>query len=299
MSAPENLLLNKLRSRKANAIFDFDWTLVKPKEGRKFPKDEHDWQYLRPSVPAVLKKYAKTHRIIIVTDQSKEWKVKMIQNVIQDLDLPITALIHFKKESKKPNPDWFLANFPKFDPTHAFYVGDAAGRPNDWADSDKRFAENLNIAFKVPEDVFPLEKTTKQVLHRIEKEVIIMIGYPGSGKSTIAKSLEPFGYYRIDGDLFKTPAKMIKEAEKHIQEQSIIFDSTGGTQKRRLEFIQFAQKHHLPVRCLWVQTSIDDAMEQNKQRAQEGGPKIPDIAFYLYRKNFEEPTKEECEIVNL
>jgi len=51
-----DILLNKLRRRKANAIFDFDGTLVKPKEGRRFPKDEHDWQYLRPSVPVCLKK---------------------------------------------------------------------------------------------------------------------------------------------------------------------------------------------------------------------------------------------------
>jgi len=92
---------------------------------------------------------------------------------------------------------------------------------------------------------------------------------------------------------------MIKEAKKHIEEQSIIFDSTGGTQKRRAEFIKFAKDNNLPVRCIWVQTSIEDAMERNKQRANEGGPKIPEIAFYLYRKNFEEPTTDECEIVKL
>lgn len=294
-----DILLNKLRRRKANAIFDFDGTLVKPKEGRRFPKDEHDWQYLRPSVPAVLKKYAKTHRIIIVTDQSKDWKVKMIENVIRDLDIPITAVIGMTKETHKPNPNWFLTNFPEIDKTKAFYVGDAAGRPGDWADRDIRFAENIGVPFKVPEDVFPLEHVKKAPIHRIEKEIVIMIGYPGSGKSTIAKDLEPFGYYRIDGDLFKTPTQMIKEAKKHIEEQSIIFDSTGGTQKRRAEFIKFAKDNNLPVRCIWVQTSIEDAMERNKQRANEGGPKIPEIAFYLYRKNFEEPTTDECEIVKL
>lgn len=294
-----DILLNKLRKRKANAIFDFDGTLVKPKEGRRFPKDEDDWQYLRPSVPTVLKKYAKTHRIIIVTDQSKDWKVKMIENVIRDLDIPITAVIGMTKESHKPNTQWFLTNFPEIDKSKAFYVGDAAGRPGDWADRDIRFAENLGIPFKVPEDVFPLEQVKKTPLHRVEKEVVIMIGYPGSGKSTIAKELEPFGYHRIDGDLFKTPTKMIKEAQKYIGEQSIIFDSTGGTQKRRAEFIKFAQDHNVPVRCMWVQTSIEDAMERNKERANQGGPKIPDIAFYLYRKNFEEPTSEECEIIKV
>ena len=49
----------------------------------------------------------------------------------------------------------------------------------------------------------------------------------------------------------------------------------------------------LPVRVFWVQTPIDVAMERNKQRALEGGTKVPDIVFYVYRKKFEEPHESE------
>lgn len=35
-----------------------------------------------------------------------------------------------------------------------FYCGDAAGRKADFSDSDKIFAENLKVTFKLPEDVF-------------------------------------------------------------------------------------------------------------------------------------------------
>jgi hypothetical protein len=34
-------------------------------------------------------------------------------------------------------------------------------------------------------------------------------------------------------------------------------------------------------------------MERNKQRASEGGNKVPDVVFYVYRKNFETPTEDE------
>ena len=45
---------------------------------------------------------------------------------------------------------------------------------------------------------------------------------------------------------------------------------------------------------IWLQTPIDIAMEQNKQRAYEGiKEKVPDIVFYVYRKKFEEPTEDE------
>lgn len=37
---------------------------------------------------------------------------------------------------------------------NSFYVGDAAGRPDDFLDSDKMFAETVKIPFKVPEEYF-------------------------------------------------------------------------------------------------------------------------------------------------
>ncbi|OWB59500.1 hypothetical protein B5S31_g4913 [[Candida] boidinii] len=36
----------------------------------------------------------------------------------------------------------------------SFYVGDAAGRPKDFSDSDKNFAKNIGLKFHVPEDYF-------------------------------------------------------------------------------------------------------------------------------------------------
>jgi predicted kinase len=83
---------------------------------------------------------------------------------------------------------------------------------------------------------------------------------------------------------------MIKAATKAIETSSIVFDSTAGTKAKRQEFVKFANQHNLPVRAIWVQTSIDDAMERNKER---GDAKIPAIAFYVYRKNFEAPSESE------
>lgn len=288
----DTIIQTKKSRRQKFAIFDFDWTLVKPLEGRKFPKDATDWQYIRPSVVPVVRKYAKDYQIVIVTDQSKLWKVDQIKAVIADLDIDVTVIIGVKETSQKPSTDLFLSTFPKFDHTKAFYVGDAAGRKGDWSDKDKVFADRLEVKFYTPEELFPLETVTipssvKPVQH---KEVIIMVGYPASGKTTIAKTIfEPVSYYRVDGDSLKTAKAMIKDAEKHVGAQSILFDSTAGTKDKRAQFIGFAQKHNLPVRVLWVQTSIEQSIENNKQR----GSTVPLIAFYMYRKNFEPPTEDE------
>jgi bifunctional polynucleotide phosphatase/kinase len=121
------------------------------------------------------------------------------------------------------------------------------------------------------------------------RAVVIMVGFPGSGKSTVAKSLE---MTVISGDELKTAPKMIKAAEEALRldsEQSIVFDATNATKARRAEYVAFAKKHGRTVRCIHVATPIELSMERNKLREKP----VPNIALYLYRKKFEQPTADE------
>lgn len=288
----EDTVIRLPSRRQRLAIFDFDWTLVKPQAGRKFPTKVADWEWLRPSVPEVVRRFAKDHQIVIVTDQSKPWKLDQIKAVIAELGVVDHLTIVVGVKTQKPDPSLFLSAYPKFHKEKAFYVGDAAGRPGDWSDKDRKFAAAIDVEFKTPEELFPLPQIEKpKGLESKTKEVVIMVGYPASGKSTIAKDLK--GYHRVDGDSLKTAAAMVRDAKKHVGDSSIVFDSTAGTKAKRAEFVKFATEVGLPVRVFWVQTSIEDSMERNRQRAAEGGPKVPDVVFYVYRKNFEEPAAAE------
>ena len=276
------------------AVFDFDGTIVKPREGRPHPKDVEDWEFTRPSVPSVLQDLAKTHRLVIVTDQSKPWKVDQIHAVMRAIGIDPSLVIAFEKEHQKPSTVLFERLFASEDKRDAFYVGDAAGRPGDWSDCDRVFAERAGLRFQVPEQVFPLDRLVfKPLPPASAKEVLVLVGFPASGKSTFAKAL---GYHHVNGDEFKTPAAMRKDADHHVathSTHSIVFDCTGGTKKKRGEFIGFARKHGLPARIAVFPTTIERAMEQNKQRALEGGAKVPDVAFYMFRKHYETPTEDE------
>jgi bifunctional polynucleotide phosphatase/kinase len=120
-------------------------------------------------------------------------------------------------------------------------------------------------------------------------KVIIMVGFPGSGKSTIARGLDAT---IISGDDLKTAPKMIKAAEAALKTapgQSIVFDATNATKARRAEYVAFARRHNLPAQCIHVATPIEVALERNKLREKP----VPNIALYLYRKKFEEPTADE------
>jgi bifunctional polynucleotide phosphatase/kinase len=319
--APTVIQLLAPRFRKKIAAFDYDHTLVMPKDGRRFPKDVEDYMWLLPNVPDIVKSfYDNGFMIIIFTNQSKAWKVDQIQAAMSKLNIPLTIVIALDKEDYKPNPILFstVVGEKKYDKKASFFVGDALGRKGDWSDSDAKFAEAIGISTRTPEDVFAIpyltalkeEGTTQpKILPSQTPEVVIMTGYPGSGKSTIAGTLVASAstsqtptptYTLISGDILKTSQKMIKAAEKIMKDRpvSIIFDATNPTKEKRQEFIAFARNHNMSVRCIWVTTSIDESYQRNLARPESD--RVPRIVYNVYKKKFQEPTTDEgCEVIHV
>jgi bifunctional polynucleotide phosphatase/kinase len=280
------------------AAFDYDGTLVRAREGRIHAKDVEDWRWVRPCVPDILSALATTHRIFVITDQTKSWKIEQIRTVMATLQVPVTVIVG--GTTKKPETAWVLTCLGTERP--AFYVGDAAGRPGDWSDCDRVFAERLSvdsrtdgtlerlgIPFYVADAYFPMPLPIERPVPVICKgTAVIMVGYPGSGKSTIARALEGT---RIDGDVFVSPTAMIREAKRSIAAgaTSVVFDSTGGTIARRKLFIDWAREVGLVPVIVWVTTDIDTAMDWNAIRPAP----VPAVAYYVYRKHFVIPTESE------
>ena len=290
------------------ACFDFDWTIVKPKNGRKFPKNVDDWTYLRPSVPTKLLEYStQGYKIIIFTNQTKDWKIDMIQNVLanlrDDFGIDATAFGAMGKFSPytKPNTNLFVEHVPPtWDKKNSFYCGDAYDATLCWSDSDRVFADAIGITFYTPEEIFAFDdidlcETDYTVPHQ---EVVIMVGYPSSGKSTLCKN-NLRGYEVISGDLLKTQKKMIAAALPFVKGgKSVVFDATHGTIEKRKTIIDFATTHNVPARMIVMPFDIDRALELNTKRATQTGTKpISKIAYYTYRKKYEPPTDIECEIL--
>lgn len=284
------------------AAFDYDWTLVKPKSNGSFPKNKDDWMWLRPNVPIVLRQmHSEGYAVIVITNQTKEWKLDQIVDVMNELDLPVLVGVGLNKEYQKPNDKLFklIIEDNQWDAEHSFYVGDALGRVNDWSDSDKVFAENVGINYKSPEDTFPIEKNSEtgiQIDTRDIQEVVIMVGHPGSGKSTISNSV--FGssdrYKVLHGDDLKTSSKIIKEGKKYLQAGlSIVVDATNPSIEKRKEYIDLAKSFGIKARCVHVCTSFDESLQRNNNREKV----VPKIVYYTYRKKFVEPSVDEgCEV---
>lgn len=287
------------------AAFDYDHTLVKPKEGRQFPKDIDDWMWLYSTVPKKLKKYHnKGYTIIIFTNQTKEWKCEQIKNAMESLDIPIIVCIAMNKMEHKPNTIMFDSIIDKnnIDIDESFFVGDALGRKNDFSDSDKIFANNIGIKYKSPEKFF-IKKPKNNIVfdYNIDipkhKEVVIMVGYPGSGKSTLVNNVfKKNNYHIISGDIYKTSSRMIKAANDNIDNNmSIVFDATNSNKKKRAEYIAFANKIKYMVRIIHMNTNMEQSYERNILR--EENMIVPKIAYSVYNKYFEQPTSEEAPVI--
>ena len=306
--------LNQFRFRKRLAVFDFDWTLCKPHRGT-FPKNAADWEWLRPSVPEVLKRYyEKGFAIVIVTNQKgakhRPWAIERVVNALTTLNLPCLISIAVSPEFAKPDTRLFtsaikIENIDKIDKKLSFFCGDALGRPNDYSDSDKKFAEALGLKIVPPEEMFPFPErataataaatTATAVEQELEKqELVIMVGFPGSGKSTVAEKLSN-SHTILHGDDLKTQAKLLKAAAAELKEgRSVVIDATNPSAEKRKLYIDLAKSfllNKIKCRCLWVSASMEEALYRNNQRPKE--KVVPRIVYSIYNKHFVEPTMLE------
>jgi bifunctional polynucleotide phosphatase/kinase len=287
--------VSKFRWRSKCAIFDYDWTIVKPLDNKTYPKDVNDWSWFRSSVKETIQNlYKKGYGIVIMTNQSKQWKEDQIRIVTEDLGIPVLTCIANEKSLYKPDTTIFkkaMGN-KKLDLDKSMMIGDALGRKNDYADVDKKFAEALGISkIYPPETFFPEDEKPRQVIVKPskKKEIIVMVGYPGSGKSTFAQEI--FGdYFICAGDEHKTSKKMIKVADEYVKKgMSIVFDATNPSKVGRAVYIEYARSKNMPIRCIHITTSMAESLIRNNKREKP----IPKIVYNIYKSKFEEPNITE------
>lgn len=216
----------------------------------------------------------------------------------------------------------------------SFFVGDAAGRTSagpykkkiypssnkgDFSDTDRKFALNIGIKFMTPEEFFMTDPPEMEyILSGIDhnkiinavvkdeyefvprkKELIVLVGVPGSGKTEFAKKyIEPYGYVSVNKDLCKTKKKCMDMAREALEGgKSVVIDGTNPDVLSRMEYTSLAQEYgYKHIRCIIINTDIELAKHLNNVRhVYSNGeiPKISDIVYNIFRKNYVKPQKSE------
>jgi len=213
-----------------------------------------------------------------------------------------------------------------------FYCGDAAGRKDDFACSDYAFSYNLSLKYKsknnfkfyLPEELFlsktinytPSCKDNSNIFVNEyyeeqdsldsqltfptpikQQEIVIMCGLPGSGKSKLAYDIygQIENYIIVSKDIYKTRSMtIIKQSLK--KKLSIVVDDTNVDIKNREIYINLAKEYNIPIKCIHVNTSLNLCKHLNDMRVEIGKgliTKVPDIAYNVLNKKFNEPKIEE------
>ncbi|KAJ3356932.1 hypothetical protein GGF32_001245 [Allomyces javanicus] len=215
----------------------------------------------------------------------------------------------------------------------SFFVGDAAGRPYGWkpkakkdfADTDRKFALNAGIGFHTPDEFFfeepiapfeltgydpqffatllaattavPASSRFPTVTVREEgQEILVLVGSPGSGKSTLSAWLrDEHGYTVVNQDTLRSRDKCVKEARLAVQRgESVVIDNTNGSKETRALYLEIAQAHDVPARCLHLTTPVPLAQHLDMIRDLTGQrPRLPAVAFSAYEARFVQPSADE------
>ena len=316
---------------KPTAGFDLDYTIIKTKSKKKFPVDKDDWMYLHENTHSFLKTLSETHNIVIFSNQAglknlvkKEAFMEKIVNIVKDLSIPIKIYISIENGFfRKPLTGlWNVYNSLKSNTidcntsdsnTEDFYCGDAAGRKNDFSDTDYMFSQNIGVKFYTPEQLFLNKKEVIEykmsnyltdyigdfediVLPEVDKLMIVMSGYQGSGKSTISQS---FDMSIASNDIQGTKAKCKNFLIKQLREnKNVVIDNTNHRKNARKEYIDLAKEYHYHSMIIYIDNDINFCYYMNQLRCELSENKskmVPKIAYYTLRKKFEIPDESECD----
>lgn len=149
-----------------------------------------------------------------------------------------------------------------------------------------------------------------EILFENHQHIMLIMGMMASGKSSKAKFYIDKGYVWINRDAL---GGTIKGLEKYVraaldENKSVVLDNTFPTKKSRELFIKIAKEYNIPIDCIHVTISLEDAernfchrmlsiagkaLSYEEMKALKHPNIFDPYVLTNYQKNLEPPTLEE------
>jgi len=138
----------------------------------------------------------------------------------------------------------------------------------------------------------------------------IMVGLPGSGKSTYAKNFikdkdieylssdslrAVYGKDETDQSVTSIVFGHIKrKVDESLKDgKNVLVDATSVNRKERSDYINTAKKYGAKVVAIVFKMDRRGLIERNKKRGEQGGRVVPDFVINKMLAKFEEPSYDE------
>jgi aryl-alcohol dehydrogenase-like predicted oxidoreductase/predicted kinase len=148
---------------------------------------------------------------------------------------------------------------------------------------------------------------------RPDAELVLVMGLPAAGKTTLTKQFVADGFQRLNRDeTGGTLRNLLPELQRLLSADTprIVLDNTYVTRQSRAAVIQIASDLGVPIRCVWLATTVDDAQVNAVTRLITRYGKLPDeselavlrktdvaafppTALFRYQRELEPPDASE------
>jgi len=291
--------------KQACAIFNLEGTLITSKNGGHYNLNDLSSNFILLGESSIIETLEELHRekflIIIYSKNNIIWSVEKY------FKKKLLVPIHFVQV--KDIVSYVHSLKIPFDYNVSVYSGPNVG-PNDpyppyrSSNIDRVIAQRLNFKFIRPIDLFG-QYTLQPSL---TQEMLLMMGMPGSGKSTQASMLiqKDSRYIACDTDAmpnYNRDLTLKCSEENLLKGKSVIVLALNQNSAKRNDFIKIAHSLGVPVRIAWF---IRDGRPFNKYRGTTKEVKtllsthyhkkpVPNSVYEKYIREFEEPMLTEAD----
>ena len=105
----------------------------------------------------------------------------------------------------------------------------------------------------------------RTVGHRDGRELVILTGLSGSGKSTVLKTFEDLGYYCVDNlpvELIPTFSELHVHGDSEVERAALLVDAREGDNLKRLPAIFKSLRRDVPATLVFIDASEDALLQR-------------------------------------
>lgn len=123
-------------------------------------------------------------------------------------------------------------------------------------------------------------------------EVVVLVGLPGSGKTTFYFSRLAATHDRVSLDELGTRARELAAFRACLAAgRSVAVDDTNLTRAHRRRWLEAAAPYGARAVCYWFRAPVTECLARNALRP--GESRVPPVAIYTAARRLEPPTGDE------